>query len=101
MKFKVGDVCIWQDCPCRPGVPVCHTNGDECTIISVDPTDKDGAFYETDSPATGHDRFWTNCWACDNCLILKPPPKREELGEWDLCPWRPERVAVSEEASHE
>lgn len=33
-------------------------------------------------------------WAAPNHYLRPrnpPAPTREELGEWDLCPWRPER----------
>lgn len=37
-----------------------------------------------------------------SCLrkIEPSPPQqtREEVGEWDLCPWRPQQLPVSEEA---
>lgn len=25
-------------------------------------------------------------------LRRKPPPQREEIGEWELCPWQPKQV---------
>lgn len=25
----------------------------------------------------------------------RPPPKKEDIGEWELCPWRPEGVSVN------
>lgn len=40
-------------------------------------------------------------WAAPESYLRprNPPPAkeptREELGEWDLCPWRPEHVTVS------
>ena len=93
MKFKVGDVCVWKACLCRPLLGPSGHVGKECTIISIDPTDRDGAFYETNLPASTSGRASTpQAWACDNCLELKqPPPQREALGEWELCPWQPIR----------
>lgn len=39
-------------------------------------------------------------WVCQEC-DLRPRGddkiKRQELGEWDLCPWRPERVTVGKD----
>ena len=41
-----------------------------------------------------YDDGFKRVWAGDDCLRKKKPPagdqKREELGSWDLCPWRPE-----------
>jgi hypothetical protein len=25
---------------------------------------------------------------------IEPPPQREELGEWELCPWQPKHLEV-------
>lgn len=94
MKFKVGDVCVVVPCPCRTGSPSVHV-GKECRVLSIDPNDRSGAFYETDIPSTAGHPLYRNCWACDTCLELKkPPPSREQLGDWELCPWRPEPVNV-------
>lgn len=99
MKFKVGDVCIVRSCRCYDGEPHYYA-GKETTVISVDPIDRDGLFYELDLPCIDAPPWATyqRAWACDNCLELKKPPeadrKREEVGEWELCPWHPERVTA-------
>jgi hypothetical protein len=41
--------------------------------------------------------YWPSYGWTDNSLRLKrPPEKREdlELGDWDLCPWRPTKERV-------
>ena len=106
MKFKVGDVVIIRMCRCD-GYPTRQEHlGREVTIIGVSPSGLPGwpkAVYETDMPHCSAPHVWAHHWGCDNCFELKrrPPVKREELGSWDLCPWQPKRVTVSEEASHE
>ncbi|MDE2104943.1 MAG: hypothetical protein KGL39_47335 [Patescibacteria group bacterium] len=39
-------------------------------------------------------------YASDKCLRKKRPPgapiAREEVGSWDLCPWRPETIKKQE-----
>lgn len=99
MKFKVGDVVITKRCPHGGS----HIPGRECTIITVDPLDPNGTFYETDisaGPAWQHTPYH-NWWGCDGCFELKGlPEKKEALGEWELCPWRPE-LALQTELKHE
>ena len=85
MKFKVGDVVRVKQC--HGDTPSWYI-GIECTIIRVNPMDQKNT-YQTD---------YHGMWGCDDCFELKRPPEypREELGEWELCPWRPkeyERVA--------
>ena len=84
MKFKVGDVVITR--VCQHGAasgPI----GKECTILSVDPGDPNGIYYETDIPYNGPGPFpfW---WGCDNCFELKKPPA-QEVGKWESCVWQP------------
>jgi hypothetical protein len=90
MSFQVGDVCIVV----RTCLELSHLVGMECTIVDVL---RDGFSYPylTDVP-TGDGKFY---YASDNNLRKRKPPddqkKREtdkpELGEWELCPWRPKR----------
>lgn len=39
-------------------------------------------------------------WFICGCLLrprLPPPPQREELGQWELCPWQPKQSTVSDQ----
>jgi hypothetical protein len=38
-----------------------------------------------------HDGFETDVGVVCLKKLEPPPPKREELGSWDLCPWQPMR----------
>ena len=94
--FKVGDVCVLQNLPSR----VAHFEGTECTV--------DGVLMERFGSISGERRMsYLVLCALDNKswavtpqqLRLKRPPsadsfhwQRQELGDWDLMPWRPERV---------
>lgn len=97
MKFKVGDVCIFRRCAAHAGREFRIVDGTELTLISVNPIDPNGLVYETDflvaNPSPGYSK---NMWSWECCLELKRPPaqQREQLGEWELCPWRPHEVTA-------
>ena len=103
MKFKVGDVVVTKACVCRPDLRaelhrmghVGHPIGTECTVIGVNPASNYP--YQLDLIA-GSRLGNVHCWACENCIEFKPrpPPPREELGSWELCPWQPRKAPVSQ-----
>jgi hypothetical protein len=92
-KFKVGDVCeiissvdhpdhVGRECTVISGLVqyVWERNGDSCVGYRVDAPwlpRLDSGYY----------------WYCEETelRLKRPPEKREdlELGDWDLCPWRP------------
>jgi len=80
--FKVGDVAVIVY-SALPWYPV----GTEVTILEIV-----GPPYSSEEYLV--DRMPDGClvYAGRRCLRKKRPPdevKREELGEWDLCPWKP------------
>lgn len=92
-KFEIGEVAIYV----RPGSP---SFGVELTVCSKqlvfsaidDRTGKRvrSIGYQVDCPQLDSKFRW---FANAKHLRKKPrPPERQELGEWDLCPWRPEKV---------
>jgi hypothetical protein len=86
-KFKVGDVCVWQN------VKTCHTaiNGHECTVLEV--VDLSNGDYIVECPSFPSS-YTGGVWAADeNQLRLKPPkddaeprsdftPCDEDFSEW-------------------
>jgi len=104
-KFEVGEVAIF----CNPRSRHC---GDEVTIAGplhrcrVTFAESGGQIiaevYEIEAPVS-----WgaapTGRWVARPSSLRKrrPPPKREEVGEWDLCPWQPERRESTVKAGHD
>lgn len=86
MKFKVSD--IVRVLPPPPGVRWGnHQVGDIGVVVAihnhVGPTF--GQAYILDITPATH-------WICEACLELIPHGReqfRDELGEWELCPWKP------------
>jgi hypothetical protein len=81
MKFEVGEIAVITR-SLMPQFPV----GMEVTILEIcEPFQADlGCQY-----VIWREEGLAIC-ANDECLRKKRPP--EELGEWELCPWRPKAV---------
>lgn len=91
-SFKVGDLCeIIEDAFRRTRV------GRQCTVMSdLRPHPHYSYIMIHDIVLQGDSEI---LWAQPECLRkITPPPKREDVGEWDLCPWRPSVVAVQTES---
>jgi len=92
MNFKIGDVCIGQNARWD-----FSRNGMECVIVG----ELELRTYWTNSECTKSDTGmcyeveWADgeigCGRPDQLRLKKPPapPERQQVGEWELCPWKP------------
>lgn len=88
-KFKVGDLVRILANP--------NDEGEEKTLVgTVATVDEPLHFVDWEmGEAYGLDNGWHVIE--DDLEIVRPDPPREQLGEWDLCPWRPERATVGKD----
>jgi hypothetical protein len=97
--FKIGEVAILV--ALNPFF--CPYDGEEVVIESVLKESRHPFGYKKDE--TGHDVRLSDghiTWSAIRGLRKRPPPTqgRQELGEWDRCPWQPaKRVVVCEEST--
>lgn len=96
-SFRVGEIVIYHGCVRTPEV-----NGLECTIVDVprshDWTNPDGSITKAGYYRTLTQGETEVAQSPPRVLRRKrPPPKREETGEWDLCPWQPGKVTTPSE----
>ncbi len=87
-KFSVGEVAIIAF-----SVLAQYPVGKEVTILEIDESSLEWKYLidRTHGPLGKPFTIWGNDWT----LCKKRPPddiKREETGDWDLCPWRPEKA---------
>jgi hypothetical protein len=95
--FSVGEVALLQRCGLE------SANGSECTVID---TPKSKKWSKKGPWKDGLTRtVRAGCYVVEydgdiwqvgpHQLRKRPQPgEREELGSWDLCPWRPGRVVT-------
>src|SRR5690242_3293553 len=97
VKFEIGEVVLYapasdwsrelqhEEVDCAPGA--------ELTILSSLHTARVRGDYFKGALVDGYevDFLGRRYWAPADWLRRKPPKvDRQELGEWDLCPWQPE-----------
>lgn len=96
-SFKVGDLCEVIEDAFNPA-----RLGRQCTVMSAlkpHPHPRLSYIMVHDIVLQGESEVH---WAQPACLRkITPPPQREQTGEWDLCPWRPSVVAVSDHGPKE
>jgi hypothetical protein len=92
--FKVGDLCVGQNAEFD-----FKRNGMECVVVGglARRTYRDRMGRRT--VALTYMVEWVDSavtWALPYQIRLRRPPQsdREQLGKWELCPWRPERAAI-------
>ena len=101
-EFAVGEVAVYVNV-------ASHYNGCDVTIVAIHPhaiwasgySHLNGlTAYEIAGPFTVAEPD-KNHGVPVSMLRKKPPPqRRQELGEWELCPWRPVGLPETVEVSH-
>jgi len=102
--FQVGEIAILQNC-----TRCTEDNGDECEIVGL-PRAKSWTnprSFNLISPGYYVISHRGKDWQVRPDQLRKktgpPPPAREQVGEWELCPWQPAQgktTALSEVEQH-